>query len=363
MTNQILIVGSGVNGLVLAKVLQQKDIPFLILEKNSQYIKNPERTVALTEDSIRFLNTLDKNLDINAWATPVNNMLLYQDTELNLSLNKDEEKISTICQLDKLHSQMLKGLEKKIIMGQEINAIDESEKSITLLTESNSYQGDIAFACDGINSSLRSLSEFTIDEWYYGQKAYIALVEAEHKNEAHQFFSQSGTLALLPLSLEKEYYSIIFCTNTTTDPLNELNTSIKNNAKHLNMNEVKSISGGHDLKHHSANRLYSGRVVLCGDAANSFHPMAGQGLNMGIGDVMHIADNIQEIISGNLRALDDYSSKRNTKNAQMTWIIQSLFGAFGNSAGFTKSILNEGMKFLDNFPKAKEKIIEFANKN
>jgi len=363
MSNQILIVGSGVNGLVLAKVLQQRDIPFLILEKNSQFFENPERTVALTNDSIRFLNTLDKNLDINAWATPVNNMLLYQDTELNLSLNKDEQKISTICQLDTLHSQMLKGLEKTIIMGQEINAMKESERSITLHTESKSYKGAMAFGCDGINSSLRGLSEFVVDEWYYGQKAYVALVEAEHKNEAHQFFSQSGTLAFLPLSLDKQYYSIIFCTNVTTDPLNELNTLIKNNAKHLNIGEVKSISGGHDLKHHSAKSLHSGRVVLCGDAGNSFHPMAGQGLNLGIGDAMHIADNLDKIISGNLPAMNDYSAKRNAKNAQMTWIIQSLFGAFGNSAGLSKSVLNEGMKFLDKFPKAKEKIIEFANKN
>ena len=46
----------------------------------------------------------------------------------------------------------------------------------------------MAFGCDGINSSLRGLSEFVVDEWYYGQKAYVALVEAEHKNEAHQFF-------------------------------------------------------------------------------------------------------------------------------------------------------------------------------
>ena len=60
------------------------------------------------------------------------------------------------------------------------------------------------------------------------------------------------------------------------------NTLIKNNAKHLNIGEVKSISGGHDLKHHSAKSLHSGRVVLCGDAGNSFHPMAGQGLNLGI---------------------------------------------------------------------------------
>jgi hypothetical protein len=47
----------------------------------------------------------------------------------------------------------------------------------------------------------------------------------------------------------------------------------------------------------------------------------------------------------------------------MTWIIQSLFGAFGNVKGISEKILNSGMKFLDKAPDIKKRIIEYANKN
>jgi hypothetical protein len=47
----------------------------------------------------------------------------------------------------------------------------------------------------------------------------------------------------------------------------------------------------------------------------------------------------------------------------MTWIIQSLFGAFGNANGVTEIILKSGMRLLDKAPSLKQKIIEYANKN
>ena len=47
----------------------------------------------------------------------------------------------------------------------------------------------------------------------------------------------------------------------------------------------------------------------------------------------------------------------------MTWIIQSIFGAFGNAKGISEKILNSGMKFLNKIPDLKEKIVDYANKN
>ena len=109
--------------------------------------------------------------------------------------------------------------------------------------------------------------------------------------------------------------------------------------------------------------MFKDGVFLCGDAANSFHPMAGQGLNLGIGDIIEIEKNLKKIIALEDDAIAAYSNIRSQKNIQMTWIIQSLYAMFSNSRGFMKILLDGGMKFLDSTPKIKNKIIEFANKN
>ena len=112
-----------------------------------------------------------------------------------------------------------------------------------------------------------------------------------------------------------------------------------------------------------ATKLYENNVILCGDAANTFHPMAGQGLNLGIGDVMFINDNLDDILNLNQPTLDRYSKERSMRNLQMTWIIQSLYGAFGNANELGSLLLKSGMGMLDKMPVVKQKIIDFANRN
>ena len=91
--------------------------------------------------------------------------------------------------------------------------------------------------------------------------------------------------------------------------------------------------------------------------------MAGQGLNLGIGDVMFINDNLDDILNLNQATLDRYSKERSMRNLQMTWIIQSLYGAFGNANELGSLLLKSGMGMLDKMPVVKQKIIDFANRN
>ncbi len=127
MQKEVLIAGAGVIGCLLGKVLKKKNISFKILEKKSQPFKNPSRTVALTSDSIRFLNTVDSKLDLNAWATPVNNMNLFQDAAQALSLDSDQEKISSICALDDLHEKLLNDLNDDISWDTDINSLSNDK--------------------------------------------------------------------------------------------------------------------------------------------------------------------------------------------------------------------------------------------
>ena len=362
MQKEVLIAGAGVIGCLLGKSLKKKNISFKILEKNPQPFKNPSRTVALTSDSIRFLNTVDSKLDLNAWATPVNSMNLFQDAVQALSLDSDQEKISSICALDDLHEKLLNDLNDDISWDTAINSMN-NDKLIEVSTSNGNYSGQIIIASDGTSSKIRELSGCNVEEWFYGQKAHVCLVKCQHNNEARQYFSNFGTLALLPLNIEnEEHYSIILCTNITSDPKTQLEQLNEKYNLSFDLTDV-NFGDGFELKHSRATKLYENNVILCGDAANTFHPMAGQGLNLGIGDVMFINDNLDDILNLNQPTLDRYSKERSMRNLQMTWIIQSLYGAFGNANELGSLLLKSGMGMLDKMPVVKQKIIDFANRN
>ena len=362
MSKEVLIAGAGIVGCLIAKVLKKHNIPFKILEKNIEARKDPRRTVALTRDSIKFLNSLQNDLDLNAWATPVHKMHLYQKSDLNLVLeSKEDMKVTSICLLDELYEKISSGLESDILWDQDINDIQLGPK-IRLKTQDNNFDADLIFATDGMSSNVRKIMHFDTEEWFYGQKAYVAVVKAKHENIAKQYFSKFGTLALLPLNQDLQHYSIILCTNSTSDAKAQLENLNQEFNLSLDLKDIE-LGSGFELKHVRAKKMFKDRILLCGDAANSFHPMAGQGLNLGIGDVMYIDSYIDKLMYADQGTLNNYNSKRNQKNIQMTWIIQSLYGIFGNAEGLGEKIIEGGMKFLDRIPSIKEKIIEFANKN
>ena len=362
MSREVVIAGAGVVGCLIAKVLKKHKIPFKILEKNPEAKKDPRRTVALTRDSIKFLNSLQNDLDLNAWATPVHKMHLYQKSDLNLVLeSKEDKKVTSICLLDELHEKISSGLESDILWNQNINDIELGPK-IRVKTQDNNFDADLVFATDGMSSNVRKIMHFDTEEWFYGQKAYADVVKAEHENIAKQYFSKFGTLALLPLNQNLQHYSIILCTNSTSDATAQLENLNQEFNLSLDLKDIE-LGSGFELKHVRAKKMFKDRIILCGDAANSFHPMAGQGLNLGIGDVMYIDSYINNLMHADQETLNNYNSKRNQKNIQITWIIQSLYGIFGNAEGLGEKIIEGGMKFLDRIPSIKEKIIEFANKN
>ena len=362
MSKPIVIAGAGVIGCLLGMILKKRDIPFIILEKNKELKKIPFRTVALTKDTVLFLNSLDKKIDINKWATPVSKMELYQNHDLTMTLDKNNnDKVTSICLLYDLHEKLIKNVQKNIKWREEIIDLKNPDNPI-VQTKKTKIEAEFLFATDGMNSKARQLLDFESDEWFYGQKAYVTCVKANHNNVAKQYFLNSGTLALLPLNDKEEQYSIIFCSNSTGNVSEDLKYLNEKFALGLNSNELE-LGNGFELKHSRAKNLYVGKTILCGDAANTFHPMAGQGLNLGIGDIMQLDETLDQIISGDMQALSNYNKKRNSKNIQMTWIIQSIFGAVGNADGVSEKILNSGMKFLNKIPDLKEKIVDYANKN
>ena len=135
-------------------------------------------------------------------------MSLFHESKKNLILKSDEiDKVTSICLLDWLNKNLIDELKDYIVWNNEIQKIDFKDNKIEL-TGTKNIIADVVFATDGSNSKIRELINFEIEKWFYDQKAYTFLVEANHNSEAKQYFLETGTLAFLPINLDKKkYYS------------------------------------------------------------------------------------------------------------------------------------------------------------
>lgn len=152
-------------------------------------------------------------------------------------------------------------------------------------------------AADGARSRLRQMAGIETEMWHYNQQALVTHVTTERPNEgiAWQRFTEHGPLALLPLADGRS--SIVWSQPERRvaelkghdEPafLSELNDS-----QDSPFGQVSAASARYafPLIRRQAKSLVSGRLVLLGDAARNVHPLAGQGLNLGLMDAAALAE-------------------------------------------------------------------------
>lgn len=156
---------------------------------------------------------------------------------------------------------------------------------------------EILVAADGARSRLRQLAGIDTAQWHYNQQALVCHVTTERANPglAWQRFGAAGPLALLPLPDGRS--SIVWSVDhRRADQLRALGSrsfvAELNAVQDSPMGNITSAGQRHALPlvRRQARRLVSGRLVLLGDAARSIHPLAGQGLNLGLADAAALAE-------------------------------------------------------------------------
>ena len=156
---------------------------------------------------------------------------------------------------------------------------------------------DLLIAADGARSRLRRQAGIAIKEWHYNQHALVTHVSTERPNSgiAWQRFTEYGPLALLPLADGRS--SIVWSQTTArVDGLMKLDDEAF--LDQLNQHQDSPFGPATDcsirhaipLVRRKAQSLVKGRLVLLGDAARTVHPLAGQGLNLGLADAAALAE-------------------------------------------------------------------------
>lgn len=174
-----------------------------------------------------------------------------------------------------------------------VEGMEQDEQGVRLrLHDGRRIEASLAVAADGAESTLRQLAGITVDQHDYHQRGVVAYVDSELPNQATawQRFQPGGPLALLPVAAHRS--SIVWTLpDADAERVLQLDEAVFNReltrAFGGRLGELRLVSAraAFPLRRQLARHYVAGRVVALGDAAHVVHPLAGQGVNLGLRDV------------------------------------------------------------------------------
>jgi 2-octaprenylphenol hydroxylase len=262
----------------------------------------------------------------------------------------------------------------QLFSGQSAKSVSIDEKMAVLtLQDDSSIQAKCLIGADGNRSWLRTALSFEVETKQYEQAAVIANVETEksHENTAWQRFLSEGPLAFLPL-FESNRCSIVWTTSlpeaaalqklAEQDFCETLRHAFDG---HLGKILSCSLRQSFPLSRLTVKESVRARVALIGDAAHVVHPLAGQGLNMGIQDANQLAETLAKAHAsgfdlGHWLHLRRYARAANHQNKVATWVIDVLNTIFMAQSDWLMGVRSVGLNFIHQNPLIKRKLIKTA---
>lgn len=245
--------------------------------------------------------------------------------------------------------------------------VEEDSVSVTL-ESGKSLTAKLLVGADGANSKVRNIAGIDVDVDDYSQRGLVATVKTEnhHLYTAWQRFQSTGPLAFLPLgdgrcsivwTLPSDRADYFLSLNKT-----DFKTALAEAFDHKLGNIIKvSERAAFPLKGSQAKPYVLERIALIGDAAHTIHPLAGQGVNLGIKDAVELATQISSVGDcGKLKTLRRYERARRGDNVITMRAMEGFRLLFGHSATPVKNIRNLGMKLFNKTPKIKNEVIKKA---
>jgi 2-octaprenyl-6-methoxyphenol hydroxylase len=240
------------------------------------------------------------------------------------------------------------------------------------LSDGGAIAARLLVGADGANSSIRERAGITTHGWEYGQSGIVTTVahERDHNGRAEEHFLPAGPFAILPL---KGRRSSLVWTEETREA--ERIIALNDDEFHaelerrfgLHLGEIKAEGPrrAFPLGLSVARSFIAERVALIGDAAHVIHPIAGQGLNMGLKDVAALAEAIVDaarlgLDPGGATALDHYQRWRRFDTMVMGIATDGLNRLFSNRSEILRGLRDIGMGLVDRAPLLKQFFIREA---
>ena len=256
-------------------------------------------------------------------------------------------------------------------------AVDRGSARVTAtLSDGSTVKAALLVAADGRASPTREAAGITVARWSYDHQAVIGAFhhERDHENIAFEIFYPSGPFALLPLPDDEIGHrsAIVWTVDAKYGPamlkLGDRAFLAEATARmggFLGTLSAASPRAGYPLGFHHAARITAERLALVGDAAHGIHPIAGQGLNLGLRDVAALAEVLVEgkrigMDLGDAALLARYQAWRGLDTLMTAAATDTLTRLFGLPGRAASAVRRFGISAVDRIGPLKDRFMAEA---
>lgn len=348
----IVIVGAGLVGLTTALACAESGASVALLDRTAIATGQDGRASALSSTSLRLFKNL--GVDLSGTLQPIRDMLVTEgapDSPWRLHFEGDGDGSDLGALIENPHLKA--ALIERVAALQSIQTFapitvhefNDDTAQVTLDTDQGQLTAKLLIAADGRNSVLRRKAGITVQRFDYDAASFVTTISHDlpHDGLAWQRIIKGGALAVLPLTGNR---SQIVWSGPTQSVQAAAAVSEPDFLALLSekmdgyLGEMACIAARqtYPLRLQVADGFSKGRVALVGDAAHIIHPLAGQGLNLGLRDAAALADGVKTAVETGqdigVTSLLDYDLWRNTDTRAfgfLTHVISEVSGT--NIAG------------------------------
>jgi 2-octaprenyl-6-methoxyphenol hydroxylase len=254
-----------------------------------------------------------------------------------------------------------------------VSGYDSRPDGVTVtLADGNAIEASLLVAADGARSRLRERAGIATHGWDYDQSGIVVTVghERDHHGRAEEHFLPAGPFAILPLTGKR---SSLVWTESRSEAARitalgeaEFHDELEKRFG-LHLGEIKALDKprAFPLGYFVARSFVAERLALIGDAAHVIHPIAGQGLNMGLKDVAALAEVVVDaarlgIDPGQADVLERYQRWRRFDTMAMGVATNTLNFLFSNESSLLRTVRDIGLGLVDRAPPLKSMFIKQA---
>jgi 2-octaprenyl-6-methoxyphenol hydroxylase len=373
--NDVIIIGGGPSGLTLANALARAGLSTVCIERAAQHrpraaARRDGRTTALSLGSARILDACGLWSRLKQSACPILDIRIADgSSRQRLDFRHREigaDPFGWIVENHIFHDVLRQGVRRhrhvRMIAGAPRSLETDADAARVELEDGTLLTASLLVGADGRHAESRTRMNIPTYGWAYDQTAIVCTIAhaRPHRNIAVEHFLPAGPLATLPMTGQRS--SIVWTETKAAAAVlmkmdeEEFTTALEERVKDwLGAIRLAGPRFAHALSLQHAKRYTAPRFALVGDAAHGIHPIAGQGFNLGMGDIGALVEEIDRAAAlgldpGAADVLRRYEKRRKFANGNMVFTTDTLDRLFSNAIPPLEAVRRMGLGMVQHLP-------------